>query len=49
MGKLFNKTYFRFLMGFLAIIAVSFIILVIAGSSDSQNQETEDSTVEVSE
>lgn len=31
MLKPFNKTFFRFLLGFVAIIAISFVVIVSAG------------------
>lgn len=31
MKNLFNKTYFKFLFGFLVIIAISVLILLVAG------------------
>ncbi len=32
---MFNKTFYRFLFGFLTILAITLIVIIIAGSNQS--------------
>lgn len=43
MGRLFNETFFRFLLGFVAIVMLSLVLLVVA----SQYMGGEDLTGEL--
>lgn len=37
MSKLFNKTFFRFVLGFLAVLVVSFTIIIVTDFYDRKS------------
>lgn len=39
MKKLFNKNFLHFLIGFLAIIAVTFSLVIYIGDSSGKNEQ----------
>jgi hypothetical protein len=48
MGKYFDSTFFKFLFGFLAILAISFLLLFITQIWEKDNDEKDSTYVEVS-
>ncbi len=44
MLKLFDKTFFKFLLGFTAILALSFAVLMVTGYYDMHRADTTAST-----
>jgi hypothetical protein len=39
MSKLFTGTFFRFVLGFIGILAISFVIIIATGYYDSNNKK----------
>jgi len=48
MGKYFDNTFFKFLFGFLAILAISFLLLFFTQIWGKDNDEKDSTYVEVS-